>query len=218
MSFAHRRARWCIVIATAVLIVLGATGFVVIPYVFREHPGPKSLHAAVKAFQGKKSTPKSSGTLSYDFPAEGVYPLKGQGTERISFPPNSQRDGAIMPATITYLADGCWRWHIDYNVAHWEEYDFCPHGGRLLLAGNGDSQSWDFGDIKVNNLARFTCPSDSVVLPQDPKPGQTQRYSCTGTNTAVSGRSIAATTVRIVGIVTLRIGGPSSPPSMSSSR
>ena len=75
--------------------------------------------------------------LRYALPAEGVYALNGQGTERISFPPNSHPDGAVMPATITYLADGCWRWHIDYNVAHWEEYDFCPRGGRLLLkAGN----------------------------------------------------------------------------------
>jgi len=187
--------------------VLGAIGFVVLPYVFREHPGPKSLRAAVKAFQGEGSTPTGSGTPRNGVPAEGVYPLKGQGTERISFPPNSQRDGAVMPMTITYLADGCWRWHIDYNVAHWEEYDFCPRGGRLLVAGNRVSQSWDFGDITINNLARFTCPSNSVVLPEDPKPGQTQRYSCTGTNTSVSGRSIEATTVRIVGTVSLRIGG-----------
>ena len=186
MPLAHGHHRWRIVAATAVVIVLGATGFVVIRYVFREHPGPKSLHAAVKAFQGKESIPTSSGTLSYDHPAEGVYALNGQGTERISFPPNSQRDGAVMPVTITYLADGCWRWHIDYNVAHWEEYDFCPSDGRLLLAGNRDSQSWDFGAIKVNDLGRFTCPSVSVVLPQGPKPGQTQRYSCTGTNTAVT--------------------------------
>ena len=169
VPLAHGRARWRIVVATAVVIVLGAAGFVVIRYVFREHPGPKSLHAAVKAFQGKEPTPTSSGTLRNDLPAEGVYPLNGQGTERISFPPNSQRDGAVMPVTITYLADGCWRWHIDYNVAHWEEYDFCPRGGRLLLAGNRDSQSWDFGDIKVNNLGRFTCPSGSVVLPQRPQ-------------------------------------------------
>ena len=58
VSLAHRRAPWRIVVATAVVIVLGATGFVVIRYVFREHPGPKSLHAAVKAFLGKESTPK----------------------------------------------------------------------------------------------------------------------------------------------------------------
>ncbi len=202
----HTHHPWRIVVFTAIVIVLGATGFVVIRYVFREHPGPKSLNAATKAFKGKESIPTTR-DLRYALPAEGVYALNGQGTERISFPPNSQSDGAVMPATITYLADGCWRWHIDYNVAHWEEYDFCPRGGRLLLAGNRDSQSWDFGTIKVNNLARFTCPSASVVLPDGAKPGQTQRYSCTGTNTAVPGRSIAATAVRIIGIDTLRIGG-----------
>jgi len=186
--------------------VLGGIGFVVARYVLREHPGPESINAAVKAFKGSEAITRAR-NLAYDLPAEGVYTLKGQGTERIAFPPNSQRDGAVMPASVTYLANGCWRWHVDYNVAHWEEYDFCPRAARLLLAGNRNSQSWDFGTLTTNDLAQFACPPASVVLPQDPKLGQTLKYSCTGTNTAVAGRSMAATTVRIVGMDTMRIGG-----------
>jgi len=201
---ARRRHPWRIVFVTAAVIALGGIGFVVVRYVFREHPGPESLNAAVKAFKGRE-TITSDRNLRYDPPAEGVYVLHGQGTERIAFPPNSQRDGAVMPASVTYLANGCWRWHLDYNVAHWEEYDFCPHATQLLLAGNRNSQSWDFGTLKTNNLAQFRCPPASVVIPGDPRPGQTLRYSCTGTNTAVSGRSVAATTVHIVGLDILRI-------------
>ena len=190
----------------AVVLVFGATGFLVVPYVFRTHPGPMPLGAAVKAFKGNDSS-TSDGSIGYDPPAQGVYALSGQGTERISFPPNSQRDGAVMPASVTYLADGCWRWHVDYNVAHWEEYDFCPRGTQLQLVADRISQSWDFGTFTINNLARLTCPPGTVVLPEDPKSDQTLGWSCTGTNTAVVGRSAAVTTAHIVGIDTLAIGG-----------
>ena len=163
----RRRHRWRIVAATAVIVVLGGAGFVGTRYVFREHPGPKSLSAAVKAFTGKGPI-TTSGNLSYDPPAQGVYALNGQGTERISFPPNSQSDGAVIPASVRYLTDGCWRWHVDYNIAHWEEYDFCPRGPQLLLVANRNSQSWDFGTLKINNLARIACAAITVVLPKDP--------------------------------------------------
>ena len=190
--------------ASAVAIVLGGSCFVAIRYVFREHPGPKSLSVATKAFKGRASI-STGWKLAYDPPAEGVYALKGQGTEAISLPPLSQRDGAVMPASVTYLANGCWQWHVDYNVAHWEEYDFCPDATQLLLASDRNSQSWDFGAITVNNLARFTCPPLTVVIPEHPKPAQTLEWSCTGSNTAAPGRSSAATTARIEGTATLRI-------------
>jgi len=191
--------------ATVAVMVLGGTGFVALRYVLRDHPGPRSLAAAVKAFKETGSIPAGK-NVKYDSPAEGVYALAGQGTEHISFPPNSQRDGAVMPGSVTYLPDGCWRWHVDYNVAHWEEYDFCPRGAELLLAANRNFQAWDFGTFKISNLARFACPPATVVLPEDPKPGQGLGWNCTGTNTAVVGRSVTATTARIVGMDALRIG------------
>jgi hypothetical protein len=206
MPPARRRSPWRIVAAAGVAIVLCAVGLVAVRYLFREQPGPKSINAAVKAFKGKGSIPTVR-NLTYDPPAQGVYSLYGQGTERISFPPNSQSDGAVMPASVTYIANGCWRWHLDYNVAHWEEYDFCPHATKTLLATDRNSQSWDFGTLKTTNLARFTCAPDAVVLPQDAKPGQTLEWSCAGTNTSVPGRTIERIAVRIVGIGTLRIGG-----------
>ncbi len=202
----RRRRRWRVAMAGAVAIILGGTCFVAIRYVLREHPGPESLSVATKTFKGGASI-STGRKLTYEPPAEGVYTLKGQGTESISFPPSSQHDGAVMPASVTYLTNGCWQWHVDYNVAHWEEYDFCPDATQLLLAADRNSQSWDFGAVTVNNLARFTCPPATVVLPEDPKAAQALSWSCTGSNTAVHGRSTAATTARIDGTVPLRIRG-----------
>ncbi|MGO8871717.1 MAG: hypothetical protein ACLQPH_10025 [Acidimicrobiales bacterium] len=205
MPPARRRTPWRIIAATGVVIVLVGMGFVAVRYLFREHPGPEPLSSVVKAFKGKGSITVGS-KLAYGSPTQGIYALRGQGMERIVFPPNSQQDGAVMPASVTYIANGCWRWHLDYNVAHWEEYDFCPHATVLLLAAVRNSQSWDFGVVKTNNLARFTCGPGAVVLPKDPKPGQTLEWPCTGTNTSVPGRTFERVTVRIVGIGTLRIG------------
>ncbi len=202
----RRRLRWRIVATAALVMMLVGSGFVAVRYLFRERPGPMSINAAVKAFKGKGSITITR-NLTYEPSAQGIYTLNGQGAERISFPPNSQRDGEIMPASVTYIARGCWRWHVDYNVAHWEEYDFCPHATKMLLAGYRNSQSWDFGTVKIKDLAQFTCVPDTVVLPEDPKPGQTLEWSCTGTNTAVPGRTIAATNVRIAGLQTLRVAG-----------
>lgn len=186
------------------LVVLGF-GVVSIRYTFREHPGPKSVSSAVNNFRGQGPS-GANDVLRYRAPPEGVYELKGQGTERISFPPNSQNDGRSMPGSVTYL-DGCWRWHLDYNVAHWEEYDFCPNRTQLMLRANRNSQSWDFGFAKVNNLAQFSCPAGAVLLPENPAPGQALEWRCSGTNSAVPGPTTTATSARIIGTETLHIAG-----------
>ena len=75
------------------------------------------------------------------------------------------------------------------------------------MVANRNSQSWDFGTLKINNLARITCPPTTVVLPGDSKSGQELGWSCIGTNTATPGRTIEAPTARIVGMDAMRIGG-----------
>jgi len=197
-------------LVVACVAVLVGVVYLTVGYVLHGHPGPKSVSSAIRTFKARGAS-TAGGDLAYALPAEGVYELHGQGTERISFPPNSQRDGTVMPASVTYISDGCWRWHVDYNVAHWEEYDFCPDARDLLLAADRNSQSWDFGAVKIDNLARFDCPSDATVLPGDPNLPQNLTWSCAGTNTAVPGPSTAKTKARIVGVVDLRIGGTTVP-------
>jgi hypothetical protein len=200
----RHRHRLLVALTVVLLLILSGVGYVSLSYVFRSHPGAKSLNSVVRTYRGGKNTSRSN--LRYEPPAQGVYELKGQGSERISFPPNSQSDGAVMPASVTYIARGCWRWHLDYNTAHWEEYDFCPSGNQLVQTGYRNFQSWDFGTLTINNLANFTCPSDTVVMSEDPRAGQMLTWTCSGTNTSVSGKTTERVATPVVGTVTLLIG------------
>lgn len=206
VSKTHRARRQLVVVLSVVmLLVLSGVGYVWFSYVFRSHPGAQSLHSVESSFKAGGRDPTAA-NLRYEPPAEGVYALEGQGSERISFPPNAMSDGAVMPASVTYLSDGCWRWHLDYNTAHWEEYDFCPGLNQQFQPGFRNFQSWDFGTLTVTNLASFSCPSDTVVLPDNPTSGQTLSWTCTGTNSSIKGKTLAKTASRIVGTQSLSIG------------
>lgn len=204
------RIRWRVVVLVVVGLVVVGVGVLVVPYAFRAHPGPVPVNSVEKGFKGKGST-AGGAKLAYQPPDQGVYVLKGDGTERITFPPNSQRDGSTMPASVTYVNHGCWRWRVDYNVAHWEAYNFCPTSTDLLEGAEVNWQSWDFGTVKVTNLEQVICQKGSVVLPGTPEAGQKTRWSCTGKNTSVSGATNQHVVVHIVGTPDLRIGGTAVP-------
>jgi hypothetical protein len=196
-------------IRTPLLVVLGLAvifvATVMISYAVRSHPGQKSLSSSAREF---KSTTTTTPTVkNFELPAAGVYKVTGHGSEQISKPPNSQTDGPIMPVGVTYLANGCWRWQINYNTASWHEYDFCPQGNRLLLVAQSNYQSWDFGLTSVTNLAKYSCKPASPIVVRPARAGQRFVQHCTGTNTAVPGPSLAAGTVTVVGVDTLSIAG-----------
>ena len=201
----HRRQwLWALAIVGAVIVAL--TGVIAARYAFREHPGPKAVESAVQRFRTLPANPPVTG-VRYPSPPAGVYELQGRGSEHISFPPNSQQDGSVMPATVTHEPDGCWLWRVDYNVAHSEEYQFCPRAVQLVLGGSGNTQTWDFGLAKVKNVAQFTCEPPATVLSADPRPGETYVRVCTGTSTAMQGQTTTTTTTRIVGTGDIVIGG-----------
>lgn len=186
-------------------MLVGITS-VVLRYVFRAHPGPKSVSSAVKQFRATSSTGAQQ-AVAFTRPVAGVYQVSGEGREQITMPPNSQNDGAVMPVSVSYLAGGCWLWRIDYNVSHWHEYEFCPKGRELLLTAQRNSQAWDFGFAKVTNLGKYECSPPAPIVVESPTPGQAFTHHCTGTNSAVSGPSVAEGPATIVGPETLTIGG-----------
>lgn len=202
----HRRRLWFLVVAAVVAAIVAAAGIAAGRYVFREHPGPQAVEKALQRFRTLPSSPPPANMRSR-FPTAGVYELVGQGSEHVSFPPNSQQDGRVMPATVSHGADGCWLWRVDYNVAHSEEFEFCPRADELALGGNSNTQTWDFGIAKITNVAHFTCEPPATVLPDDPQPSQTFVRVCTGTSTAIQGQTTNTTTTRIVGTENLSIGG-----------
>jgi hypothetical protein len=198
----HRIRVTLLVVGALVLVVIGV---VVGSYLLRSHPGARSLGSATRQFEA--STTTSPTARHFVLPPAGVYAVSGNGTERISVPPNTENDSALMPVSVSYLAGGCWRWRIDYNTAGWHEYDFCPKGNQLLLEAQRNFQSWDFGVTTVTNLAQFTCDPPSPIVVESPRSGETFVHRCAGTNTAVPGPSSAAGPVTIVGVETEQVGG-----------
>jgi hypothetical protein len=195
-----------LVVGGAGLVVLLATGVVVGSYLLRDRPGAKSVDQAVDQFRAGTGT-TDAGPVDFVRPVAGVYTAAGSGNEQISKPPNAQHDGDVMPISVTYLADGCWTWHIDYNSAHWHEFDFCPQGGELLLVAQRNYQAWDFGLTKIENVGTYACDPPAPIVAADPTPGAQFQHHCTGDNTAAPGASTSEGPATIVGAETLSIGG-----------
>ena len=194
--------RW-VLVGLFVVVVVGA-GVVGARYVFRDRPDPKSVDAAVDDYR-RGSAPTSSAGASVRLPAAGVYELSGSGRETISFPPNSQDDGATMPGSVERLPGNCFRWRVDYNEAHWHQWDFCRDGEDLLLGTQKNSQRWDFGSIKVENVGDFLCDPPQRY-PIGAPTGTVTTGTCSGTNTAVPGTSQTDDRTEVIGPEKLRIG------------
>ena len=186
------------------VVALVAVGVVGGSYLLRDQPKPKTLRDAVGDFRRENGTTTSAAGPDR-LPAPGVYEVGGSGGEDISFPPNSQTDGTTMPASVQHLSADCFRWRIDYNVAHWHQLDFCRDGTDLLLGAQVNSQRWDFGTTTVENTATFDC-TPRQRYPLGSPVGTVTTATCTGTNTAVSGRSTITDRTEVVGREQLRIG------------
>jgi hypothetical protein len=132
-------------------------------------PGPASVEDALERFDGDDGDDHGADE-EIQRPPEGVYEYAGEGSERISFPPVSQQDGAIVPGTVTHGADGCWEFRLDYNAAHWQDWLYCPSDGRIAEAGGHTHQAWHFGVTTVTNLSTFECDPPAAMFPPE-EPG-----------------------------------------------
>ncbi len=188
------------------IVLVGLLLFIGARYLLRSSPSAKSVDSALEEFRATSST-VGDAPVSFNRPAPGVYQVTGEGGEKISFPPNSQTDGAVMPVSVQYLAGGCWRWHLDFNTAHWQEFDFCPQGGDLLLGAQRNFQSWDFGTLRVENLGTYTCDPPAPIVVAGATSGQAFDHRCVGDNSAAPGESVTSGPSVFVGIESLDIGG-----------
>ncbi|MDH3754020.1 MAG: hypothetical protein OEU32_09130 [Acidimicrobiia bacterium] len=192
--------RWWIPLVALLGVVIVGAAVVVVLFLARDEPAPKSVPEAVEEFEATTSEPDAtvSGPESARPPA-GVYVLDGEGREEISFPPASQDDGATMPASITHQAEGCWSFKIDYNEAHWQDWSLCPRGDGLVEMGGRTWQQWDLGVSEVSNLSTFECDPPAPFAPAAAAAGDEIDRSCIGTNDQVSGTTRSAGTVTVVG-------------------
>lgn len=202
MSTDHHRLRIAAVALGLALVV--AAGVVVGAFVFRDRPTERSVDDAVAAFRSSTTAMQAA---SFVVPEPGVYEAIGHGGEQISTPPMEQADSETMPVTVVPTQDGCWTWRIDYNSAHWHEYDFCPQGDGLTLEGQRNFQSWDLGVESITNLSTTTCDPPAAILVAGAEPGDEQQHRCTGVNTAAEGDSVAEGPSTMIGTETLEIAG-----------
>lgn len=138
-------------------------------------------------------------------PPAGVYRYTGTGAEHLSKPPKDQSQGPVMPATVTYTADGCWVFRLDFNSNHWQSWTYCPRDGGMWENGGQTFQRFDFVVFKADTVATFTC--ESQIIKAGMQPGDEWQQRCTGTNTGVKGTTVTAGPFRYVGEETLTIGG-----------
>jgi hypothetical protein len=194
--------RWVVVGVLGTLsIVLGGA---VLLFTTREDPDAKDVDDAVEEYRAT-SVPTSVDAL--DRPAAGVYRAEGTGREDLSFPPLSQEDGETLPITVEHLAEGCWRLTVDFNEAHWQQWDYCTRAGRVVEQAGTTFQRWDLGATTIESLAEFVCEPPNLVFDPTAVVDDSWSGSCTGTNSAIEGSTVTAGPTTYLGPEVLEIDG-----------
>lgn len=201
MGFVRRH--W-VLLGIAVLLVVVA-GAVVTTVLSVDTPGPASVDDALDRFRedGGDDGPALPGGR----PPEGVYRYEGVGRSALSFPPLTQQDGEEMPATVTHQPRGCWTTRVEFNAEHWQEWTSCRVGDTMVETRGRSGQAWDLGVSRAGNVSTFLCRPPNPLLEPDAEPGDQVEQSCSGSNSAVDGRTTSTGTSTFVGEETMVIGG-----------
>lgn len=170
-----------------------------------EAPRPVTLEEARQRTEGSTATTPEAG--AFGPPAAWVYLYRGEGSEKTSFPPLTEEQGPTMPATVVPDDEGCWRFRIDYNSHHWQDWRYCAEASGIVTWGGTTFARRDFGTFKVDNTSTFTCAGPDVVLWEGMRAGDSRPSKCTGTSTAMDGPSTSAGTLTYVGDEDIDVGG-----------
>ncbi len=192
----HRRRRWIVVLVVSGLIVTVAAVFVA--FWRRSGAHQVSTEEVRRRFeQDASSTQPPSPTVLR--PAAGVYVYRGSGTEDLSLPPKSQRQGPEMPATVTHRADGCWTFRIDYSSQHWQTWMYCPRNGGLVELGGQTFERWDFVFTTYDSTSTFTCDPPLDAIRPEMQPGDHWEQTCHGTSSGTTGEAVSSGPYMFVG-------------------
>ena len=198
-SAKRRHRRWPWIVGPLVILLLVGAG---VTWLTASKAAPVTLRQAELRL-GSSATGAPGATR----PAPGVYQYTGTGTERLSLPPLSQAEGPSIPGTVTLRGSNCFVFRVDYSTHHWQTWEYCLHSGDLWEAGGQSWQLWSIGPINVTNLSSFTCAPHSMALPAKASLDAWWLSSCTGTNSAVKGRTVSAGPYQFKGLTTISVGG-----------
>ena len=186
--------------AATVVLGLGVLAWLLLSV---DEPGPASVSDALARFHDADAEGRSSASG----PPDGVYRYRGSGDEHLSLPPLHQADGEVMPGTVTHGADGCWTFRIDFNAVHRQSWRHCrARAAPVAETAGSTGQRWDLGVTSISNTSHFSCDRPDPVRWR-PTASAEVHLRCSGTNSAVDGRTTVAATWNFDGETTLQIDG-----------
>ena len=196
-----RRRRWPWVVLV-VLLVLG--GGCVVVWSTTSRAGPVTLREAESRLHSIGDAPGARR------PASGVYAYVGSGSERLSFPPLSQSEGPTIPGTVTMQGSDAGNCGSTTAPTTGRPSTSAWRSGAWETGGT-TSQLFAIGPVNVSTTSMFTCMPGTMWLPAERIPGRSTTSTCTGTTTAVKGRTLSTGPYTYVGEETLTIGGEQVP-------
>ncbi len=198
----HGHRRGVVLGAVAVVVLLGA-GAAVVVALTRNRARPVSISDAQRRLPSTTGREVAAGR-----PAPGVYEYRGSGTERLSLPPLSQKEGPTIPGSVVWAgAAGCWRFRLDFSTNHWQDWTYCRQGNDVVERGGRSWQRWMIGPQAFTNLTTSRCDPGTMVLPTPRTPGQEWSARCAGTSGQVKGVGVSAGPYRFVADEDLKVGG-----------
>jgi hypothetical protein len=195
----HRRRRW---VGLALAIVV-ASGIGVYLWGRQYRARPVTLEEA----RDRLTEVPAAASDQEGRPALGVYEYAGSGTDRLSPPSLSQSQGPTIPGTVEPLANGCWRFRVDYSTNHWQSSDYCRTGAGIEEVAGETFQRWVIGAAPVDNTTTTTCADGALYLPTRPAQALTWRSSCDIANDLVKGKTVSSGSTRYIGTARLKVGG-----------
>lgn len=198
----RRALRVVLTVAAVLVVVMGAA--VAWLLLAGEDPRPVTVEEARKRTDGATGSTTPSG--EFGPPAPGVYLYEGEGREQTSFPPLTEEQGPTMPATVTADGPGCWRFRIDYNTHHWQEWRYCGDPSGITSTGGQTFARRDFGSFQVDNTTSFTCEEPEVWLWEGMEVGESRDSTCSGTSTAIEGSAASTGPTIYVGDEDIAVG------------
>jgi hypothetical protein len=199
----HRVRRYVLIASGLLVVVLAGT--VVWFLVATKEPRAVTIDEARQ--RSSHATVSTAPAGQFGPPRAGVYVYRGTGTEKTSFPPLTERQGPTMPATVTAAGDGCWRFRIDLNTHHWQDWRFCADTSGVTSTGGRTFSRREYPGLNLDNVSTFTCEAGEVWLWAGMRPGSSVTNSSSGSGTAVGGTTTAFGRTTYLGDVEVHVGG-----------
>jgi hypothetical protein len=198
----RRRRRLLIAGGVVVLLVVAASAWLLFG---GDEPRPVTVEEAQERTQG--ATVSTAPVGEFGPPEAGVYRYEGEGSEDTSFPPLTESQGPTMPGTITPDGAGCWRFRIDYNSHHWQDWRYCADASGIVSTGGTTFSQREFGTFTAKNTSTFTCSENETMLWAGMRVGESREAACTGTSDLIDGSTNSRSRTTYIGDEDIDVGG-----------